>query len=152
VRRVVWFEEPAAALADPIRFMTYAMASATHEDKQVLRRYVSDEDFVRRSTTRRPASSLRVHGRTGIPRFGAILRRRCEAEVRVRRQCAGGGHFLTMMMVPVALSAAHVFGRRPPSPHAMGQSQEFRSKARAMIGLGLSAAEIRCGFTVSNRH
>lgn len=44
-RPVVWFEEPAAALADPIRFMAYAMASATHEDMKLLRRYVSDEDF-----------------------------------------------------------------------------------------------------------
>lgn len=44
-RRVVWFEEPAEALADPIRFMAYAMASATHADMKVLRRYVSDDDF-----------------------------------------------------------------------------------------------------------
>jgi hypothetical protein len=44
-RRVVWFESPARALADPIRFMAYAMASATHEDMQALRRHVSDEDF-----------------------------------------------------------------------------------------------------------
>lgn len=44
-RRVVWFEEPGEALADPIRFMAYAMASATHEDMKLLRRYVSDDDF-----------------------------------------------------------------------------------------------------------
>jgi hypothetical protein len=44
-RRVIWFEEPALALEDPIRFMAYAMASATHEDMSALRRYVSDEDF-----------------------------------------------------------------------------------------------------------
>ena len=44
-RRVIWFEEPDEALADPIRFMAYAMASATHEDMKVLRRYVSDGDF-----------------------------------------------------------------------------------------------------------
>ncbi len=44
-RRLVWFEQPAAALADPIRFMAYAMASATHVDMKLLRRYVSDEDF-----------------------------------------------------------------------------------------------------------
>jgi hypothetical protein len=44
-RRVVWFESPAEALADPIRFMAYAMASATHADMTVLRRYVSDDDF-----------------------------------------------------------------------------------------------------------
>ena len=45
-RRIIWFEPPEQALADPIRFMAYAMASATHEDMSVLRRYVSDEDFL----------------------------------------------------------------------------------------------------------
>ena len=44
-RRVVWFEGPAEALSDPIRFMAYAMASATHADMKVLRRYLSDDDF-----------------------------------------------------------------------------------------------------------
>jgi hypothetical protein len=44
-RRLIWFEPPTRALADPIRFMAYAMASATHEDMKVLRRHVSEEDF-----------------------------------------------------------------------------------------------------------
>ena len=44
-RRIVWFEEPAEALADPVRFMAYAMASATHGDMKALRRHVSDDDF-----------------------------------------------------------------------------------------------------------
>jgi hypothetical protein len=44
-RRVIWFEPPALASADPIRFMAYAMASATHEDMKALRRHVSDQDF-----------------------------------------------------------------------------------------------------------
>jgi hypothetical protein len=44
-RRVVWFEEPEKALADPVRFMAYAMAYARHEDMQVIRHYVSDDDF-----------------------------------------------------------------------------------------------------------
>lgn len=45
-RRVVWFEDPAEALEDPIRFMAYAMRHATHEDMRALRRYVLDEDFL----------------------------------------------------------------------------------------------------------
>jgi hypothetical protein len=45
-RRLVWFEEPAEALADPVRFMAYAMARATHEDMKVVRRYVDDADFL----------------------------------------------------------------------------------------------------------
>jgi len=44
-RRLVWFEGPAEALADPVRFMAYAMARATHEDMKIIRRYVSDDDF-----------------------------------------------------------------------------------------------------------
>lgn len=45
-RRLVWFEQPEQALADPIRFMAYAMARATHEDMKVIRRYVDDADFL----------------------------------------------------------------------------------------------------------
>lgn len=45
-RKVVWFEPPATALADPIRFMAYAMARATHADMRILRSHVSDADFV----------------------------------------------------------------------------------------------------------
>ncbi len=46
VRRIIWFEPPEQALADPIRFMAYAMACATHEDMKVIRRYVDDTDFL----------------------------------------------------------------------------------------------------------
>ncbi len=45
-RRVVWFESPEEALADPVRFVAYAMARATHEDMKVIRRYVDDADFL----------------------------------------------------------------------------------------------------------
>jgi hypothetical protein len=44
-RRIIWFEPPDHALADPIRFMAYAMTYARHEDMQVIRRYVSDDDI-----------------------------------------------------------------------------------------------------------
>ena len=44
-RRIVWFEGPAEALADPVGFMAYAMARATHEDMKVIRHYVSDDEF-----------------------------------------------------------------------------------------------------------
>ena len=45
-RRVVWFEPPEEALADPIRFVAYAMARATHEDMKVIRRYVDAAGFL----------------------------------------------------------------------------------------------------------
>jgi len=44
-RHILWFEPPSEALADPVRFMAYAMRYATHEDMQIIRRYVSDDDF-----------------------------------------------------------------------------------------------------------
>jgi len=46
VRRIVWFETPEEALLDPIRFMAYAMARATHEDMKAIRRFVDDADFI----------------------------------------------------------------------------------------------------------
>jgi hypothetical protein len=46
-KRIIWFEPPAAALADPVRFMAYAFARSTFEDMRVLRRYVSPEDFLK---------------------------------------------------------------------------------------------------------
>ena len=42
---IIWFEPPAQALSDPVRFMAYAMTYAMHEEMRVIRRYVSDDDF-----------------------------------------------------------------------------------------------------------
>jgi hypothetical protein len=44
-RRIIWFEPPEQALADPIRFMAYAMSYARHEDMRIIRRYISDDDM-----------------------------------------------------------------------------------------------------------
>ena len=44
-QRIIWFEPPEAALARPIRFMAYAMTYACHEDMQLIRRYVTDDDM-----------------------------------------------------------------------------------------------------------
>lgn len=51
--RLVWFEPPAEALADPVRFMAYAFARATHEDMTLLRRYL-DEDDLKEALDRAP--------------------------------------------------------------------------------------------------
>jgi hypothetical protein len=45
-RRIVWFEPPEEAMANPVRFLAYAMSRATHEDMKVIRRYVDDADFL----------------------------------------------------------------------------------------------------------
>lgn len=44
-RRVVWFEPPEVALAEPVRFLAYAMTYGTHEDMREVRRHVSDEEL-----------------------------------------------------------------------------------------------------------
>jgi len=44
-RRIIWFEEPEKALAEPVRFMAYAMTYARHADMRVIRQYVSDEEI-----------------------------------------------------------------------------------------------------------
>ncbi len=44
-RRIVWFEPPEVALHDPVRFMAYAAARATHADMRTIRAYVSDDEF-----------------------------------------------------------------------------------------------------------
>jgi len=44
-RRVIWFEEPAHAIADPVRFVAYAMTYGDHADMTVIRRHLSDDDL-----------------------------------------------------------------------------------------------------------
>ena len=44
-RRVVWFEEPARALADPPQFLAHVMVFGTVEDLRALRGIVGADDF-----------------------------------------------------------------------------------------------------------
>lgn len=44
-QRVIWFEEPEKAIADAVRFVTYAMTYGTHEDMKIIRQYLSDDDL-----------------------------------------------------------------------------------------------------------
>lgn len=43
--RIIWFDAPEKALADPIMFLNYAMRYALPEDMNIIRRYVSDDDL-----------------------------------------------------------------------------------------------------------
>jgi hypothetical protein len=56
-RRIIWFEAPEKALADPVRFMAYAMTYALPEDMRFIRKYVSDDDF-RDALDRAPAGII----------------------------------------------------------------------------------------------
>jgi hypothetical protein len=44
-RRLVWFEQPSEALTDTCRFAAYAFAQASHNDMQLLRRFLNDNDL-----------------------------------------------------------------------------------------------------------
>jgi hypothetical protein len=44
-RRIVWFEEPGAALSNRIRFLAYLMTYGTAEDVTIARRHFSEHDF-----------------------------------------------------------------------------------------------------------
>jgi hypothetical protein len=44
-RRIIWFEPPEQAIAEPTRFLAYAMTYAHHEDMREIRRLISDDDF-----------------------------------------------------------------------------------------------------------
>ena len=43
--RVVWFEEPERALADPVRFLAYLMTYGTAQEVAVVQRYVTLDEF-----------------------------------------------------------------------------------------------------------
>ena len=59
--RVIWFEEPERALADPARFLTYLMTYGTSEEIAVVRRYVDLMIFAK------PLSMLRLASWTSDP-------------------------------------------------------------------------------------
>ncbi len=44
-RRIIWFENVDAALADTARFVAYAMTYGAYEDMKNLRIYLSDDDL-----------------------------------------------------------------------------------------------------------
>lgn len=41
----MWFDEPAEASADPVRFVAYVPARATHEDRKNQRTFLTDDDL-----------------------------------------------------------------------------------------------------------
>ena len=43
--RVIWFEPPEQALADPIRFLAYLMTYGTLDEIAVIRRHLDLDDF-----------------------------------------------------------------------------------------------------------
>ena len=44
-RRVMWFEEPARALAEPVQFLAHVMVFGTVEDLKALRGIVAKDDY-----------------------------------------------------------------------------------------------------------
>jgi hypothetical protein len=56
-RRIVWFEEPEEALKNPLRFVAYAMRYATHQDMNVIRRFI-DDDALKEALRHAPAGII----------------------------------------------------------------------------------------------
>ena len=44
-RRVVWFKSPGEAIAMPLHFVAHVLTYGTHDDVDVLRRFLSDDDL-----------------------------------------------------------------------------------------------------------
>jgi hypothetical protein len=76
-RSLVWFESPEEALADPVRFMAYAMARATQEQMRTIHRYVTEADFRQALDNAPLESSTPAPGPTGTRNSAAIPRRHC---------------------------------------------------------------------------
>jgi hypothetical protein len=45
-RRVNWFEPPAQATSDPIRFLAYVMTYGTFKDVATVRQFLSDDEVI----------------------------------------------------------------------------------------------------------
>jgi hypothetical protein len=65
-RRVVWFEEPVRALADPVQFLAHVMVFGSVEDLKALQGIVGKNEYRKCWSKHRRAFSTRGLGRTGI--------------------------------------------------------------------------------------
>lgn len=45
-KRIVWFEPPEQAVADPIRFLAFAMTYGNHADMEILKQHVSESELL----------------------------------------------------------------------------------------------------------
>src|SRR5208282_5479004 len=76
-RRVIWFEEPERALADPVQFLAQVMVLRTVEDLKALRGIVGKGEYRKVLEQAPPGISTRDLGPTGIWFAAARPRRRC---------------------------------------------------------------------------
>jgi hypothetical protein len=83
---VIWFETPAKALSNPVRLMAYAMTYATHQELQVLRRFVSDDDFREALDSAPPGIIDPRSWATGMPNWADSRRRRCHGDSSANRK------------------------------------------------------------------
>jgi len=77
-RRMIWFEEPAQAIADPVRFVAYAMTYGDYADMTEVRRHLSDDDLREAISQAPPGISTLAPGRIGISSWDAIPPRPCQ--------------------------------------------------------------------------
>ena len=76
-RRVIWFEEPERALADPIQFLAHVMVFGTIEDLKALRGIVGKDEYREVLERAPPGISMHAPGPIGIWFAAATPRRLC---------------------------------------------------------------------------
>ena len=139
-QRIVWFEPPEKALADPVRFLAYAFARATHEEMKVLRVYVDDADLREALDDARPGV---IDPRVGLLEFTPRALSRAahtEAAIGVRGESAPG-QWRTKNGVDSPLFARECalrrerrrLNRRLDRPCAAGQSQAQCNRKRGVL-------------------
>jgi len=64
-RRVVWFQEPEEALADPVHFLAHVMTHGTSEDLRTLQGLVGIDAFREVLARAPPVFLMRGHGLFG---------------------------------------------------------------------------------------
>jgi hypothetical protein len=85
-RRVMWFEVPREAVADPARFLAYAMTYGDHADMEQIRKQVSDDDL-RWAISHAPAGILDARSWT----YWNLMTGRHPAPPMPERRLAGAG-------------------------------------------------------------
>src|SRR5579859_5740021 len=138
--RIIWFEPPERALADPVRFMAYAMTYARHEDMRVIREYVSDADF-REALDRAPPGIIDprswAYWNSKMGRYPAppLPVRKFAASVdsesnRSAKPPHGVGSKRTMGLAEIQLRAREVWKRMRVQQPSKFDLEEVRRQAR----------------------
>ena len=80
-RRVVWFKSPVEAISMPEHLIAHVLTYGTHEDVNVLRRFVSDDELI--------DALAAAHGLAGAALRAEVADRRVDGDVGRGRRVGG---------------------------------------------------------------